>query len=82
MRQNVTLALDKGLLRKARIRAAQEGTSLSGLLTRYLEEVLSRLDAYEIAQATARELLDQGFRLGGKIPCAREEWHARRESIR
>lgn len=77
MRQNVTLALDKDLLRKARIRAAQEGTSLSGLLTRQLEEVLSRLDTYEAAQATARELLDQGFRLGGKIPCAREEWHAR-----
>lgn len=77
MRQNVTLALDKDLLRKARIRAAQEGTSLSGLLTRHLEEVLSRLDTYEAAQATARALLDQGFRLGGKIPCAREEWHAR-----
>ena len=77
MRQNVTLALDKDLLRKARIRAAQEGTSLSGLLTRHLEEVLGRLDTYEAAQATARDLLDQGFRLGGKIPCAREEWHAR-----
>jgi hypothetical protein len=82
MRQNVTLAIERDLLRKARIRAAQEGSSVSGLLSRYLEAALARMDSYEAAQAAARELLDPGFHLGGKIPCAREEWHDRGEGVR
>lgn len=76
MKQNVTLSLDKELLRRAKVLAAQQGTSVSALLTRELEELLRRERAYDRARATALGFLARGFHLGGKIP-ARQEWHAR-----
>lgn len=77
MMQNITLRLDRDLIRKAKVLAAQQGTSVSGLLTHYLKRVLQEEEAYEIARKRALTLLDRGFHLGGKIPCAREEWHER-----
>ena len=77
MRQNITLRLDKELIRKAKVLAAQQGTSVSGLLTQFLEKVLKEEEAYEVARRRALTFLDRGFHLGGKIPCAREEWHER-----
>lgn len=76
MKQNITLSLDKELLRKAKVLAAQQGTSVSGLLTRYLEQLLNAEEAYETARERALTWLEQGFHLGGKLP-SREEWHAR-----
>jgi len=81
MRQNITLKLDKVLIRKAKVLAAHKGTSVSGLLAQYLERILKEEEAYERAHKEALRLLDRGFHLGGKIPCAREAWHER-ESIR
>jgi hypothetical protein len=77
MRQNITLRLDKELIRKAKVLAAQQGTSVSGLLTQFLEKVLKEEEAYEVARRCALTILDRGFHLGGKIPCTREEWHER-----
>lgn len=77
MRQNITLRLDKELIRKAKVLAAQQGTSVSALLTHYLTKILEDEEAYEAAQRHALSLLDQGFYLGGKIPSARDEWHER-----
>lgn len=76
MKQNVTLRLDKDLIRKAKVLAAQQGTSLSGLLTRQLEEVVRKEHAYTRARAMALAFLTRGFPLGGKV-VARDEWHAR-----
>ncbi len=77
MRQNITLRLDKELIRKARVLAAQQGTSVSGLLTQVLERMLKEEEAYEVARKRALAFLDRGFHLGGKIPCIREVWHER-----
>ena len=77
MRQNITLRLDKELIRKAKVLAAQQGTSVGGLLTQFLEKVLKEEEAYEVARKRALAFLDRGFHLGGKIPCTREEWHER-----
>lgn len=77
MRQNITLKLDRDLIRKAKVLAAQQGTSVSGLLTQYLKKVLNEEEAYEAAHKRALTFLDRGFHLGGKIPCPREEWHER-----
>lgn len=77
MRQNITLKLDRDLIRKARVLAAQYGTSVSSLLARYLENLLSQEEAYEVARKHALSLLDRGFQLGGKITCPREKWHER-----
>lgn len=77
MKQNITLRLDRELIRKAKVLAAQQGTSVSGLLTQYLGKVLKEEEAYAVAQKRALVLLDRGLHLGGKIPSAREEWHER-----
>ena len=77
MKQNITLSLDKELIRKAKVLAAQQGTSVSGLLTRYLEQLLNEEEVYETARQHALTMLECGFHLGGAIPCTREQWHDR-----
>jgi plasmid stability protein len=77
MGRNITLHVDNELIRKAKVLAAQHGTSVSGLLTRHLEQLISEEEAYVTARQHALTLLERGFHLGGKIPCPREQWHDR-----
>jgi hypothetical protein len=77
--QNVTLAIPKQILRKAKILAVQKNTSLSGLLTRTLVELVEREEDYEQARIRNLEMLKSGFDFGtqGKITWKREELHER-----
>ncbi|MBN1317557.1 MAG: hypothetical protein JXA42_18890 [Anaerolineales bacterium] len=77
--QNVTLAIPKDVLRKAKIIAVQRNTSLSGLLTQTLTDLVSHQEAYDQARQRNVALLDQGFDLGthGKITWKRDELHER-----
>jgi len=75
MGQNITLRLDKELIRKAKVLAAQQGTSVSGLLTRQIEQLINDAEAYDTASRQALTMLERGFHLGRKIPCPREQWH-------
>lgn len=77
--QNVTLAIPKDILRKAKIIAVQKNTSLSGLLTGALTDLVSHQEAYEQARQRNLEMLRHGFNLGtqGKINWTREELHER-----
>lgn len=77
--QNVTLAIPKDILRKAKILAVQKNTSLSGLLTQTLVELVSREEGYQQAQQRNLAMLKNGFDLGtqGNIPWKREELHER-----
>src|SRR4030067_291332 len=45
--QNVTLAIPKDILRKAKILAVQKNISLSGLLTQTLADLVAHQEAYE-----------------------------------
>lgn len=76
-KQNVTLRLDRQILRKAKILAAKRNTSISGLLTQEIESLVSQDDAYEQARHQAMALLDRGFHLGGNITVSRDELHER-----
>ena len=77
--QNVTLAIPKDLLRKAKILAVQKNTSLSGLLTQMLAELVSRQEGYEQARRSSLAMLKNGLDLGtqGNITWKREELHER-----
>ncbi len=75
-RQNVTVQISKELIRKARIVAAQRGTSISGLLATELERIVGEDEAYEVARRSALVFLEQGFHLGGKR-VNRDELHER-----
>ncbi len=76
-KQNLTLSLDRETIRRAKVLAAQEGTSLSRLLADYIERLLGQEEAYAAARRRALAVLDEGFRLGGEIRSKRDDWHDR-----
>ena len=77
--QNVTLSIPKDILRKAKILAVQKNTSLSGLLTQTLTDLVAHQEAYEQARQRNLTLLKNGFDLNtqGQITWKREELHGR-----
>lgn len=77
--QNITLSIPKDILRKAKHLAIEKNTSLSGLLSRYLEEIVFRDDAYKRAKASQIEIMAKGFDLigRGKTSWSREDLHDR-----
>ncbi len=77
--QNVTLAIPKNILRKAKILAVQKNTSLSGLLTQTLADLVAHQEAYEQARQRNLAQLQSGFDLGtqGQITWKREDLHER-----
>ena len=77
--QNVTLAIPKNILRKAKILAIQKNTSLSGLLTQTLVDLVSNQEAFNQAREHNLVLLNNGLDLGtqGLISWKREDLHER-----
>ena len=77
--QNVTLAIPKDILRKAKILAVQRNTSLSRLLTETLTELVAQAEGYEQAKLRSLELMKHGLILGteGKVTWKREALHER-----
>ena len=77
MKQNITLSINKDLIRKAKILAAQKQTSISGMLSRELQKIIDDSEEYELFKRKALININQGFHLGGKIAASREERHER-----
>ena len=78
MRQNITVAIEQDLLRRARVLAAERGTSVSRLLADELERLVGAAEVYARARDAALAEIDQGLRLGGQ-PASREILHERRD---
>ncbi len=76
-KQNVTISLNRQVLKKAKILAARRETSISGLLADQIESLVGQEEAYERAERQARALLEQGFHLGGGTRVSRDELHER-----
>jgi hypothetical protein len=78
-KQNVTLSLPRDLLRKAKILAASQDKSLSGILKESLEEKVAEAEGYKKARNRQLRMLKQGLSLGtrGQIDAGREELHER-----
>lgn len=76
-KQNLTMSLDMETIRKAKILAAGRNTSVTKLLTGYVEEMIAEEERYDAAKRAALSNLDKGFHLGGEIRATREEWHER-----
>lgn len=76
-KQNLTVKLDRRLLKKARVLAARRDRSISALLAEQIEALVGEDEAYERAARQALDLLDRGFSLGGRITATRDEWHER-----
>ncbi len=77
MKTNVTLKLDTGLLREARVLAADEGRSISALLTDRLEALIRERKAFDRARRRALMRLRQGLDLQWTPAKSRDEIHER-----
>ena len=76
MRQNITLSLEKELVKKAKVLAAQKDTSISGLLKNCLENLITQEETYQTAKQKALKQLNKGYRLHVK-PLNRAALHER-----
>jgi hypothetical protein len=81
MRQNITISVEKSLLRKARALAAQRGASISAMLAQELLKIADRESEYDRARRRALARLSTPFHLGGQKRPPREALHDR-ENLR
>lgn len=77
MKQNITISLDKEVIRKSKILAARRETSISKLLADSLESIVDREDFYEAAKRNGLYTLRKGFALGGVRKWKREDLYER-----
>lgn len=77
MKQNVTLRLDKDLIKKGKIIASKKETSLNRLLSDFLKQIVEEEDFYEQCKKKALNILKKGYHFGGEITYTREELHER-----
>lgn len=76
-KQNLTIRLDRAVIRKAKILAAKRSTSISGLMAQQIEKLVGEEDNYERAMRDALALMDEEFHMGGEITATRDELHER-----
>jgi predicted transcriptional regulator len=77
MKTSITLELDTDLLRKLRVLAAEEDTSISALLVTRIEQIVREHKTYDRARKRALARLREGINLGWKNPRSRDELHER-----
>jgi hypothetical protein len=77
MKTSITLKLDTGVIRKAKVIAAKEGTSVSALLADKLERVVRDRTSYDLARKRALARLRKGFDLRWTPPASRDQLHER-----
>ena len=77
MKQNITISLDKDLIRAGKIIAAQQGTSLNRMLRLELEKIIRNVRKYDIAKQKAIAAMKTGFHSGMDRYPSRDELHER-----
>lgn len=77
MKQNITLSIEKELIKKGKILAARKGISVSKMMIDFLKEIVNKDDRYEAAKRNAMNILNKKFHLGGRINWKREDLHER-----
>jgi predicted transcriptional regulator len=77
MKTNLTLKLDRDLIKKVRVLAAENETSISAIVAEQLEKAVRDRDGYEQAKRRALARLKHGYSLGYKPPASRDELYER-----
>lgn len=75
--ENITVSVDEDTYRRARVKAAEQGTSVSGLVKRFLTELASSESQVERLKREERELRERisSFRAADRLP--RDNVHQR-----
>ncbi len=63
---NLTIQLDREIIRRARVVAAKRGTSVSALVARELDDLVQREERYEDARERAIQLMAAARSHGGR----------------
>ena len=74
---NITLKLDRALLKEIKIIAAKRDTSISNLLNVQIEEFVKKQGGFEERKRRAVERMRKGFDLGFTPAKSRDELHER-----
>ena len=78
-KQNITLSLPKGLLKKGKGLAAEKGVSLNELVRELLQQSTENAEGYRTSADRQTRQMKKGIPLGtkGKITWKRDELHQR-----
>jgi hypothetical protein len=77
VKRNITLKLDDDLVREARVLAAEEGSSVSALLSKQLESAVRERKGFARARRRALARLREGMNLHWAPARSRDELHER-----
>lgn len=77
MKQNITLSIEKEIIKKGKVIAAQKDTSISTMLSDQLKQIIEEEEQYDAAKRSALQNLRKGFHLGGRINWKREDLYER-----
>ena len=77
MKQNITLSLEKEIIKKGKVIAARKDISISRMLSDLLKSMVENDERYEAAKRSALQSLKKGVRLGGRITWKREDLYER-----
>ena len=77
MKQNITISLDKELIRTGKMIAAQQGTSLNRMLRLELEKIIRNARQYDLAKQKASAAMKAGFHSGMDRCPSRDDLHER-----
>ncbi len=77
MKTNVTLKLEKELVREAKVLAARRGTSVSRMMAEQLALLVRQDQRYESASRRALRRLQEGYDLNWVKSASRDELHDR-----
>lgn len=74
---NLTITVDEEILKRARLRATEQGTSVNAVLRSYLEQYAGTRSAQEQALGNLLKLSDQARSKRGRRAWTRDELHER-----
>ncbi len=77
MKRNLTVQLDEHTIHKARVLAAERGTSISGLVARQIDELVAERERYQRAHESALQMMREAKDRGGRN-WTREDLYAER----
>jgi len=66
VKRNLTIQLDDDLIRRAKVIAAERGTSVSGLVAQQITELIAARDRYVRARESALQMMSEATDRGGR----------------
>ena len=66
MKRNLTIQLDEDVIHRAKVIAAERGTSVSGLVAQQITELIAARERYVRARESALQMMSEATDRGGR----------------